>query len=171
MPSHLKCGKTVLKRLNLILFLLGEIRLKKALDYESSNKDYTFDVAATDGGGKESTGKVKIFVTDVNDNEPEFQNQPYRENVAENVNVGHVVGTVLATDKDSGPRGRVSYSITAGGENAFRINAAGKLKSFSWQFEHWQNSKLAVSRVRSLEAANFYTVFLKVTILMRLKFT
>ena len=64
----------------------------------------------------------------MNDNTPKFQNTPYSANVAENAKVGHTVGTVKATDADSGPRGRVAYSITSGNtENKFRVNAAGRL--------------------------------------------
>ena len=112
---------------------LGNIRLKKALDYEGT-KEYTFTVAAKDGPGKEDTAQVKISVEDVNDNTPTFQGSPYTANVAENVRIGYVVGTVKATDADSGPRGRVSYSITSGANNAFRINAAGRLNIFVRRF-------------------------------------
>ena len=105
---------------------LGYIRLRKALDYEGTKK-YTFTVVATDGGGKAATANVEILVEDVNDNTPAFQGSPYRANVAENVRIGHEVGRVQATDADSGPRGRISYSIDSGANSAFRINAAGKL--------------------------------------------
>ena len=104
--------------------------MKKALDYEQK-QSYTFTVTAKDGGNKTATASVNILVQDVNDNAPVFQNSPYSANVAENVNVGYGVGTVTATDADSGPRGRVSYSIVNGNTgNAFRINAAGKVKCF-----------------------------------------
>lgn len=96
------------------------------MDYERTQK-YTFTVVATDGGGKEATENVEIFVEDVNDNTPAFQGTPYSANVAENAIIGHEVGRVEATDADSGPRGRISYSIDSGANNAFRINAAGKL--------------------------------------------
>ena len=99
------------------------------MDYERTQK-YTFTVVATDGGGKAATENVEIFVEDVNDNTPAFQGNPYSANVAENVIIGHQVGTVQATDADSGPRGRISYSIVSGAENAFRVNAAGRLDIF-----------------------------------------
>lgn len=88
---------------------------------------------ARDGGSKpkSATATVNVVVEDVNDNAPAFQNEPYSANVAENVNVGYLIGTVLATDADSGPRGLVSYSISDGNtDDAFRIDAAGKLTVF-----------------------------------------
>lgn len=103
--------------------------MKKALDYEGT-KEYRFTVAAKDDPGREDTAEVIIVVEDVNDNSPVFQGTPYNENVAEDVKIGHIVGTVRATDADSGPRGRVSYSITSGAKNAFRVNAAGRLSIF-----------------------------------------
>ena len=112
------------------LLLLGNIRLIKTLDYEQK-KDYTFTIAARDGG-KETTTTVKIFVTDVNDNAPVFKNDPYSADVAENAKIGHLVRTVIATDADSGYFGRVTYSITDGNTGkAFRIDAAGRLNVFS----------------------------------------
>jgi hypothetical protein len=104
--------------------LLGNVRLRKSLDYEQT-KDYIFTIAARDGG-KETTTTVEIFVTDVNDNAPVFKNDPYSADVAENAKIGHLVRTVIATDADSGYFGRVTYSITNGNSGkAFRIDAAG----------------------------------------------
>ena len=111
--------------------LLGNVRLRKSLDYEQT-KDYIFTIAARDGGGKETTTTVEIFVTDVNDNAPVFKNDPYRADVAENAKIGYLVRTVIGTDADSGYFGRVTYSITNGNSGkAFRIDAAGRLNVFS----------------------------------------
>ena len=90
-------------------------------------KEYSFTVTATDGGGRKTETNIQITVEDVNDNKPIFQNAPYNASVFENANIGHVIGTVIATDLDTGPRGRVSYSIASGNTgNAFRISAVGK---------------------------------------------
>lgn len=125
--SSLFVADNIIIFLNQLFFSVGYIKLSKPLDYETK-RDYTFNVAATDGGGRETTAAVKIFVEDVNDNDPNFEKNQYSGSVAENVKVGHVVGVVKATDADSGPRGRVLYAITAGNiGNAFRINAAGRL--------------------------------------------
>jgi hypothetical protein len=123
------------------LLFLGNIRLIKSLDYEQKTA-YTFTIAARDGGKKEATATVNIFVTDVNDNAPVFKNAPYSADVAENAKVGHLVRTVIATDADSGPFGRVTYSIANGNTGkAFRIDAAGRLNLFCWPFRIFVQSR------------------------------
>lgn len=108
-------------------FFPGNIHAKLPLDYETI-KEYHFKIAATDGGGINSTANVVIFIKDFNDNGPIFELNPYTASVAENVSVGHVVKDVRATDEDSGPRGSVTYSITSGNVgSAFRITTDGKL--------------------------------------------
>ena len=104
----------------------GNIRLKQKLDYEAK-KTYTFTITATDGGGSATDARVDVIVEDYNDNIPVFDRNPYIASVEENVNVGHVVGAVRATDRDSGPRGRVMYTITniASVGNTFAISSTG----------------------------------------------
>ena len=49
----------------------------------------------------------------------------YNATISEDAPIGHYVAIVMATDKDSGPQGDVSYSIVAGHtENKFHINAS-----------------------------------------------
>ena len=100
--------------------------MKTSLDYETT-REYSFPIVATDGGGLTTQATVIIHVTDVNDHEPRFDKNPYTESMDENLDAGHVVGKVTATDKDSGQRGSVTYSIVGGNNrNAFTINADGE---------------------------------------------
>jgi hypothetical protein len=103
--------------------------VKTSLDYETK-KEYSFKIVAKDGGNETTTAEVTIYVTDVNDNEPRFEKNPYTESFAENLNTGHIVGTVKANDDDSGQLGSVTYSIIGGNiGNPFTINAEGAFKS------------------------------------------
>ena len=52
-----------------------------------------------------------ISITDANDNAPVWENVTYEFEIAENPELGHVVGSVLATDLDSGVNSDISYSI------------------------------------------------------------
>jgi hypothetical protein len=92
----------------------GRITTKSTLDYESK-KTYQFDVQARDGGQsvQEGTSKVTVNVLDVNDNKPIFGG-PYGARVSEAASRGTNVITVKATDKDSGVRGEIRYSIVGG---------------------------------------------------------
>ncbi|XP_028398312.1 protocadherin Fat 4-like [Dendronephthya gigantea] len=107
----------------------GNIRAKISLDFETKTF-YIFTVIATDGGGLTQPAIVTIHVTDVNDHEPRFDKNPYIESMDENLDAGHVVGKVNATDEDSGQRGSVTYLIIDGNHgNAFSINADGEVTS------------------------------------------
>lgn len=57
--------------------------LTARLDFESTQR-YTLTVMARDGGGEETTGRVRINVLDVNDNVPTFQKEAYLGALREN---------------------------------------------------------------------------------------
>ena len=55
---------------------------------------------------------VQIDVTDVNDNPPVFENNGrFTVQIPENTRLGSTVTTLVATDKDEGPNGRVMYEV------------------------------------------------------------
>lgn len=45
---------------------------------------YTLTVLARDGGGEETTGRIRVTVEDVNDNVPLFQKEAYVGSIREN---------------------------------------------------------------------------------------
>lgn len=57
--------------------------LTARLDYELIQR-FTLTVIARDGGGEETTGRVRINVLDVNDNVPTFQKDAYVGALREN---------------------------------------------------------------------------------------
>lgn len=61
----------------------GLIVLIARLDYELIQR-FTLTVIARDGGGEETTGRVRINVLDVNDNVPTFQKDAYVGALREN---------------------------------------------------------------------------------------
>ncbi|KFV61323.1 Protocadherin Fat 2, partial [Dryobates pubescens] len=58
-----------------------------------------------------SQATVKVFVEDVNDNPPEFENLPYYTSVQDGTEPGDVLFQVSATDKDVGDNGAITYSF------------------------------------------------------------
>ena len=54
---------------------------------------------------------VRVRLKDKNDNTPVFEDQVMQIFVRENEPVGSVIGTVTATDEDSGSNGKILYSI------------------------------------------------------------
>ena len=113
-------------------------------DYDGNNKTYVLEIMATDNAGLDVSGSASgegpnvdlndtmlsdnstltIILTDINDNEPIFTEDPYDVSVFENVDSTTVVVRVVATDADDGSNEMVTYNITDGDEDKFVINEA-----------------------------------------------
>ncbi|XP_065131086.1 protocadherin gamma-A11-like isoform X6 [Paramisgurnus dabryanus] len=103
-----------------------EMVLQSPLDREQE-EELKLTLTAFDGGSPQKSGTVRISVTviDANDNTPAFSQSVYRVSLAENAQIGTVVLTVSATDKDKGSYGEVTYSFSqSSGKdvNLFQIN-------------------------------------------------
>ncbi|NXY39425.1 PCDBF protein, partial [Pomatorhinus ruficollis] len=94
-----------------------ELVLEKTLDREEQ-AEMSFSVIAEDGGTPPRSGTVKIsiIILDINDNAPIFMQERYIGKVLENMPEGSVVLSVLATDKDVGVNGDVSYQLNQAAE-------------------------------------------------------
>ncbi|XP_023096297.2 cadherin-23 isoform X1 [Felis catus] len=88
----------------------GLIMLIARLDYELIQR-FTLTVIARDGGGEETTGRVRINVLDVNDNVPTFQKDAYVGALRENEPSVTQLVRLRATDEDSPPNNQITYSI------------------------------------------------------------
>ncbi|KAG5330656.1 FAT protein, partial [Acromyrmex charruanus] len=60
--------------------------------------------------------KVTIYITDINDNVPQFQRLPYRVQVSEGAVIGTQLLRVYTTDADEGLNGDVFYSLEDGNQ-------------------------------------------------------
>ncbi|KAL3853598.1 hypothetical protein ACJMK2_017132 [Sinanodonta woodiana] len=94
---------------------LGVIRVKNELDRETIN-NYTLFVLAIDSGVIRLTGsvEVKIKVTDVNDNAPQFVSDPINIYVPENTPIGSSIAVIAAVDRDEGVNAIIEYSFEGG---------------------------------------------------------
>ncbi|MGH0133506.1 UNVERIFIED_CONTAM: hypothetical protein FKN15_054336 [Acipenser sinensis] len=89
----------------------GQVTLMGRLDFELAQR-YTLTVIARDGGGEETTGRLRINVLDVNDNTPTFQKEGYLGSVRENEPTTVQV-TRLRDENDNPPTfSQPSYVIT-----------------------------------------------------------
>ncbi|XP_021115236.1 cadherin-23 isoform X3 [Heterocephalus glaber] len=88
----------------------GLILLITRLDFELIQR-FTLTVIARDGGGEETTGRVRINVLDVNDNVPIFQKDAYVGALRENEPSVTQLVRLRATDEDSPPNNQITYSI------------------------------------------------------------
>ncbi|CAL8258339.1 unnamed protein product [Lota lota] len=90
----------------------GWVGLRAGLDYELMRR-FTVTLLARDGGGEETTGRLRINVLDVNDNAPLFQKEAYLSALRENEQGPQYVARVRATDEDSPPNNVLTYTITS----------------------------------------------------------
>ncbi|XP_043991850.1 cadherin-23 isoform X2 [Gambusia affinis] len=88
----------------------GRVILKASLDYELMRR-FTLTVLARDGGGEETTGRIRINVLDINDNTPLFQKEAYVGSLRENEQAVQSVARIRATDEDSPPNNVLTYTI------------------------------------------------------------
>lgn len=101
----------------------GFIRSSRTFDRENlvqitGQNFFTLEAAVTDSGSPRLQDRVKItiFVTDVNDNAPQFLRQPYKVSLSENSPVGTQVLRVFTSDADEGLNRDIFYRIIAGNE-------------------------------------------------------
>nr|XP_026649047.1 protocadherin Fat 4 [Zonotrichia albicollis] len=91
----------------------GFIFLQKVLDREEQDL-YNLTVIASDQGqpARSTALKLTVVVDDDNDNAPLFSSDRYEVKVPENQELGSVLLTLSATDRDAGANALVTYRIT-----------------------------------------------------------
>ncbi|KAA0190682.1 hypothetical protein HAZT_HAZT002680 [Hyalella azteca] len=101
----------------------GLVKLDMPLDRERQDR-YTITVWAHDKGDPpmSSSAKVVISVVDVNDNPPEFLHRILHIDVAENSALGTEIARVVATSKDIGVNGDISYSLQSVSEEHLHVH-------------------------------------------------
>ena len=102
--------------LNLILFtfFLSALNVTEHLDRETRDY-YELKLTASDKGNLTSTIPIQIFINDINDNVPAFdQQQPYMINISESTvpSLSKSLLRIHAIDNDSNENGRVTYNFS-----------------------------------------------------------
>ncbi|XP_054455392.1 cadherin-related family member 1 [Anoplopoma fimbria] len=87
----------------------GRVTLIQELDREKQD-EISVMVSITDGRNK-VVETVRVFVTDANDEPPEFQNLPFIIDIPEDTAPGSSIYKVQAADRDLGSGGSVSYYL------------------------------------------------------------
>ncbi|XP_059948006.1 protocadherin beta-18-like [Mesoplodon densirostris] len=91
----------------------AELLLDQPLDREKE-PELRLTLTALDGGSppRSATALVRVLVSDINDNAPEFERSVYEVLVPENSPLDSLVVKVSATDLDAGINGELSYSFS-----------------------------------------------------------
>uniref|UniRef100_A0A803XM20 Cadherin-related family member 1 n=1 Tax=Meleagris gallopavo TaxID=9103 RepID=A0A803XM20_MELGA len=99
---------------------LGNVTLIEELDREKEDEIEVI-VSISDGLSTVSE-KVRILVTDANDESPEFINTPYIVQVPENSPSGSSIFKIEAVDRDTGSGGSITYFLQNIHANKFTID-------------------------------------------------
>nr|XP_034994401.1 cadherin-related family member 1 [Zootoca vivipara] len=91
----------------------GNVTLIEELDRE--REDEVEVVVSISDGLSTVAEKVRILVTDANDESPEFTNTPYIAQVLENTPSGSSILKIEAIDRDTGSGGSITYFLQDGG--------------------------------------------------------
>ncbi|XP_067423479.1 protocadherin gamma-B5-like [Emydura macquarii macquarii] len=130
----------------------AELVLEKYLDREQESF-HELILTAVDGGDpvRSGTARVRIKITDANDNPPVFTEQIYEVSLRENLPKGSLVLQVTASDKDEGLNGRVKYFFESMPENTrklFHLNP--------------ETGEIINTKILDFEEKNKYTMELEV---------
>ncbi|CAL8282020.1 unnamed protein product [Merluccius merluccius] len=98
----------------------GNVTLIQELDREKQ-AEISALVSITDGRNK-VVETVRIFVTDANDEQPEYRNLPFIIDIPEDTAPGSSIYKVQAVDKDMGSGGSVSYYLQSSVPTKFTID-------------------------------------------------
>ncbi|XP_060078510.1 protein dachsous-like [Ylistrum balloti] len=128
----------------------GEITVKNndKLDYETFEKIQL--LVSAKNGDLSGYALVEVSVLDVNDNAPQFAQDPYYTFIREDVPIGTTVSQVIATDLDSSVNGMISYSIlqTNDQDIVFVIDNSGHITThLPLDFEIVQQYRLEIEAV------------------------
>ncbi|XP_067153132.1 protocadherin-23 [Apteryx mantelli] len=92
----------------------GQICVSQDIDREGDPTTYDLLVKATDGGGLSAQAFVRIEIEDINDNQPIFEQAIYVTSISSHTQPGTEIINVVATDRDSGIYGIVTYELIPG---------------------------------------------------------
>ncbi|XP_022108017.1 protocadherin Fat 1-like isoform X2 [Acanthaster planci] len=146
----------------------GKVTVANSLDFEMSNS-YYLTIKATDSGLRplSDTTMVSIYITDANDNVPQFGQIIYYSEINEVARVEDSIVQILATDADSGAYGEVTYSILRGDLfDQFTINEKNGLISVAAELDREQTSSysLIIRASDGGEPAQFNDVSVQVSV-------
>ncbi|XP_066518474.1 protocadherin-23 [Hoplias malabaricus] len=92
----------------------GDICVSQDIDRDAGLVTFDILVKAEDQGGLWSQAYLHIDVEDINDNAPVFNPEKYITSVSSHTQTGAEIITVIATDRDSGQNGQVTYELLPG---------------------------------------------------------
>lgn len=124
----------------------GAITSKVTFDYEEQNKYQIVVMASNPDSLMSSSTKITIHITGVNEFYPRFIQPVFHFDVSESAEMGTSVGTIQATDKDSGDDGKVYYLLVgSSNDKGFSINAETGIMYVSRNLDRETQSRVVLT--------------------------
>lgn len=92
----------------------GELCVSQDTDRDTGQTVHDILIKAEDPGGLSAQTYVHIEIEDLNDNSPVFNPEEYTVSISSHAQPGTEIVNVIATDRDSGGFGQVTYDILPG---------------------------------------------------------
>uniref|UniRef100_UPI00398EB44D protocadherin-23 n=1 Tax=Pristiophorus japonicus TaxID=55135 RepID=UPI00398EB44D len=92
----------------------GQVCTAQNIDREDGPPSYDLLVKAEDGGGLSAQSFIHVELQDINDNKPVFNPLTYVTSISSYTQPGTEIINVMASDRDSGINGQVSYELLDG---------------------------------------------------------
>ncbi|XP_045904089.1 protocadherin-23 isoform X2 [Micropterus dolomieu] len=92
----------------------GELCVSQDIDRDSGQTVHDILIKAEDPGGLNAQTYVHIDIEDLNDNAPVFNPDEYTMSISNHAQPGTEILNVLATDRDTGGFGQVTYEVLPG---------------------------------------------------------
>ncbi|XP_040042590.2 protocadherin-23 [Gasterosteus aculeatus] len=92
----------------------GQLCVSRDIDRDSGQTVHDVLIRAEDPGGLSAQTHVRVEVEDLNDNAPVFNPDEYAASISGHAQPGTEILNVVASDRDSGRFGRVTYHVLPG---------------------------------------------------------
>lgn len=124
----------------------GVITAKYSFDFEEKNSYKLNIVASNPDSTMFGTCDVIVHITGVNEYYPRFIQPVFHFDVSESTEIGTKIGTIQATDQDSGDDGKVYYLfVGSSNDKGFSINAETGTISVSRNLDRETQSRIVLT--------------------------
>ncbi|VDO00935.1 unnamed protein product [Rodentolepis nana] len=117
-----------------------------------------------------SRADICINIEDINDNPPQFASSVYTFKVAENLpsnkstnRIGHFIGKIQATDRDTGPNARIQYSVSQNAKGIVEIDATNGSLYLITPFDREKTRQFVFTVIATDQAEGNHTTYSKLS--------
>ncbi|XP_078397296.1 protocadherin-23 [Cetorhinus maximus] len=141
----------------------GKVCTAQNMDRDDGPPSYDLLVMAEDGGGLSAQSFIHLELQDINDNQPVFNPLTYITSISSHTQPGTEIINVIASDRDSGINGQVSYELLAGNfSSLFSVDSTTGAVCLTSVLSHLQLSSVHL-KIAARDGGNL-TSFINATV-------